>query len=1198
MPRRSTPTLASLYTAIQKKDADRVNSLLQISTIYESVHINGNDILRLAADKGDPRIVAALLAVPAVRENAHALNNEAFIISVTQKHTAVSKLLLDLPCVRENAHVNDNEALIFCAENNMHELTRELLMLPNVCMNAHVKDNWVLWHIACFGQVDLVNTLLALPHVRGAAHACNNKVLYIASKKGRLEIVTSLLSIPAVSANAHLLDNKILRVAMEHQYYGIIEMLLAIPTVKASFQVKGNSELFHLIYGPTEIVKTLLEVNSAKEKAHIKSNEILYLAAQAGNAEMVNLLLAIPKVAKNAHAKNNRALLAAIQNGRCEIVKTLLLNPNVSQRITNDILFQLISPFLTPAQLNEIVENLLTIVNVQQGLMKVDGKNIIQFFEEFPQFRESMIKNVILNEKWFQCYLNTFVERPDTWLLTQAILDIAIKENRVNVCQALLAIPVVKENVKLDTLRMVAINGNVEIMELLLAIPRMVENIHDRSNTLLLVAIRNAREEMVSLLLTHPLVRATAHNPNNFLLAVAVVERNASIVKILLTIPMIRKNVHVRNNFILHKAVQKNSNDEVVKELLKIPEMKQSLLSDNEQHNLVHFFEKYPTYRHVISESVTLYGVPLSWVLKDVPADEQVNCLKNFIQTPICYLENARALPPMVEAVRILYTEQLIANYKYQQAQREHFNNVDDEQRIDAVRKHYLAIIKPYFQEKYERQGLHQIEIAIRTLLLNTIMDEAKEKCKDNPEMNNVIAFIDSLDEEAKSRLLFGDDQDAMAQARAIFNSAQSEAQTAWRAYDPWAPVGGAWPNLLTPPLEKQDKAAFTVNTVGLDAPTIQTASDLVREMFAYSYLLVKDQEGTIEEQKLRETTFIAKVAETRRAHNQNTLGVDDPSCLPGSISRVGDTWIAHSKSVIPDVPQLLVEELRTIVLEKFQKLFPAEQDKFYNALVMLNQYNAIDVIIGKATFTNEDVLLRQQFRDNLENYGELYSTLNQALQKRGSRALNQNEFDLYVIALLMNLGGPWISQALTDIYRKGKEELLENPYTYVMGITSNQLITKAQAITLLQPSFQSMQIENKNTLLLQTAENLVNGKLEDAISHLKEKGITQEELAGLELLIVNYYKAKESALKEKSLLWDSLYHQFRYTPMRDMGASLRKVVNGVVDSKQELNAALHDEDFPSVKIINRSKRKPTDDDMQPSEEKAVRTTKKYRNER
>ncbi|MCS5710427.1 ankyrin repeat domain-containing protein [Candidatus Berkiella aquae] len=1163
MPKRSPPTLASLYSAIQKKDIDRVNALLSIPEIYENVHGNGNDILRLAVDKGEPRIVAMLLAIPAVRENAH---------------------------------LHNNEVLLRCAQNHEHELIRELLKIPTVSSNAHANANLLLHYAAHDGQIDLVTTLLALPHVQETAHVKNNEALRLAAQKGHTQIVQVLLAIPAVSANAHLVDNQILRVAIANNHYEIIQILLTIPAVKQSFQVKSNNELCHFVYAPVEFVLRLLEVESVKENAHKQSNEALYLAAQAGNIGMVNLLLAIPQVAKNAHAKNNRTLLIAAKNAHWEIVKALLLHPNVSQKMTNEILFEMLHPgFMFRSQL-DVIMSLLENTNVQQGLMKVEGNNIIEFFVKFPNLTDVLIKTVLLNDKHLQCYLNMFVERPDTQILTQAILNVAIKESNVSVCKKLLAILSVRSSIQLNSLSLAAASGNIEIMKLLLTIPRINENAHSDNNYALRQAIINGHPAIVEILLMQPQVRARAHVSNNFVLNIAAQCRNVNIVKMLLTVPAVRKNVNVENNFILYKAASINLNGGIVKELLHIPEVKQQLFSDGDNHNLIRFFEKFPAYRSVVSETLTLYGVPLSWLLKDIASEEQVNCLKDFFHQPILYLEKQGASVSIIEAVRILYTEQLIANHKYQQAQRERnrerFNNVDDEQRIDAVRKHYLAIIKPHFQEKYERLRLYPIEIEIRMLLLNAMMEEAKEKSKDDSQMSRVIEYVDSLDSDTKRRLLFGSDEETMAQARTVFNSTQSEAQTAWRAYDPWAPVGGDWPNLLTPPLQNHHKAAFTVNSVGLEAPTTQTASDLVREMFAYSYLLVTDQEGTIEEQKLRETTFIAKVAETRRAHNQNAFSVDDPSCLPGSISRAGDTWIAHSKSVIPDVPQLLVEELRTLAIEKFQNLPRADQAKLFNALVMLSQYNAGDIIEGKANFSDEDVFLRQQFRDSLGNYGELYATLNQALQKRGSRALNQEEFELYVMALLMNIGGPWISHALADIYRKSKDESLENPYTYFLDANSIQSITKMQSITLLRPCFQSLSLENCNTLLLQTAEYLANGKFAEALSHLKENGLTQETLMRIEILIIDYQKAKEVTLKEKALLWDSLYHQFQYTPMRDMGVSLRNVVNNVVDGKQALTTALQDEHFPSEEVML-TKRKAKDDKTESTEADTVRLPKK-----
>jgi hypothetical protein len=587
-----------------------------------------------------------------------------------------------------------------------------------------------------------------------------------------------------------------------------------------------------------------------------------------------------------------------------------------------------------------------------------------------------------------------------------------------------------------------------------------------------------------------------------------------------------------------------------------------------------------------------VYGLPLSKVIGE--NGDKIQKIKSYALNPIAFLESHAFLPWIVAAVRILYTAHRVEIYKQYLAlaerNRMRFTNVDDEARIDAVRNHFKRVIQPHFASQFTSCGnthqarLEAIEYQMREVFLEAIKQEAQTR-EGDIAAQAVLAFINALTDEEKKRLLQGDDNQFMEKARRHFNDSTSAAQTAWRAYDRWANVSGGWPNLLTPPLEGPDKAAYTVAAVGLERPTTKMASDLSREMIAYSFLLVMDQgDGDEEIRATRKTAFIAKVAEIRRAHNAKDEEEDDPSCLPGTISRAGDMWIAHSKSIIPDAPKLLEEELRSLVIEQFQKAPKSDQTDLhnalimlsmyndelknfvkdlaqeattehtdlYNALVMLSSYNVDDVIKGKVVFTEEQNRLRQTFIDRLGNYQQLKSALDTRLCARGSRALSPAEYDVYVPALLADIGGPWIVQHLTALFRSSPK--LENPYAYT---SSQKEIPQQAAVTMLMEILAPIDVENKLTFIWNVSQLVASGKITLAQNALTPLGVSANAINEAVAKIEEERKRSAEKRQRKAALWDILYKALQNSSITDINEVLKEVVDEVIDGGQDLVATL-----------------------------------------
>lgn len=869
----------------------------------------------------------------------------------------------------------------------------------------------------------------------------------------------------------------------------------------------------------------------AKNHAHIKHNQLLRSAALKGRTPLVNLLLTLPEVRNNANINSNEALYGAVKNGHTESIIALLSVNSVRESAHEN-------------------NNKILRIAAKKGHFK--ALTILLWVDAVRE--NAHVKN---NKALYHAAMN----------------------GHTDVMKPLLSVLAVSQNAHVDgnrILRKALKNGHPGVGFMLLRVPSVRENAHNNNNQLLYFAAKFGNAAVVHELLMIPAVRENAHANNNRALYIAIVKGHYEIVDALLKVKSVKESVHENNNEMLFLAAR-FKRFTILKSLLKIPHVWQALLSAPEKSILVLFQGSSPEVKHFLSENISLYGLPLSQLFAGVGFRSQIDHLIAYFYHPIPCLESKQFSKVVIEAVRILHAAQLVENYKRRQTERERngvrFNNVDDEARIGTVTGHYHAVIKPYFKETFEKMGnddndrLFHIETSIREMLLKAIEQEAEDQNEGDIYFIRIKPFIDSLDEDQRQRLVRGNDSDLMSAARAVFCNLQSEAQTAWRAYDSNAVVRNMndWPNLLTSPLINSDKSVYTVSTVGLQAPTIAMASDLAREMMAYSYLLVTDKnEGDDDVRMLRETTFIAKVAEIRRAHNNDFYGIDDPSCLPGTVSRIGDTWIAHSKSVIPDAPQLLVEELRSLVLAKFQETPAKQQKKLYNALVMLSDYNAVDIIAGKAEFSQEQLILRQQFKDSLGNYGALNQSLNQALQARGSRHLNDEEFTIFALALLANLGGRWIAPQLTNIYRKDKEVEIENPYTYFMDTQKHGNISKIQAMTLLREQLQDVDFDGKLSLIMQVSEKLVAGEYAMAIALLENKPIPSATLQHIK----TYMHSNNEVTKEKAQLWEELNEAFKGFDMKDKGEVLREIVTKVIDDKQNVHAILERSYLPVARIF------------------------------
>ncbi|MBS0286996.1 MAG: ankyrin repeat domain-containing protein [Proteobacteria bacterium] len=969
-----------------------------------------------------------------------------------------------------------------------------------------------------------------------------NNVFARAAASGDIELIRLLLPTstsalynylypPAIAVNDVDLANaanEAIGEAARNGQLDVVKLLLqdkrVDPTAKENQAIRNAAKNGHL-----DVVKLLLDDKRADPSS--QNNEAILEAAKNGHADVVDLLLQDNRVKVDKHKVFN----VALQYGKSKVIKFFLQDREFARTINHK------------DAINYAVRN--NDLEVVKILLEDDRLKLDVFVLAF-HYKNAAVKELLLNDKTFNPYNNNIFCNAANNGQTDFV-SFMIKDERID--------PTTQNSF---ALRSAARNGSTGVVKLLLEDKRADPTANN--NEAFFLALQNDHYGVVKLFLEDKRV-----TPSTESLIFATRNERTDMVELLLADK--RVDPCVNNNEVLYDAVNRRDFS-LVKLLLEDERVIRSL-----SKTLLWAENNNPRFLELCCNSpIKVYGIPLNDLLKDVSNKDKIRELKRYLENPIPYLEDRKFPTPTISAVRIEYRKKCIEDYKQKIAQaeqnRERFDNVDDEARIGAVRDHYRKTIQPHFSKEFDSYGdtdmkkIEGIEYEMRSMFLDEIRQEAKGKGNDE-SAKAVIEYIDSLNPEDKKKLLQGNDEKVMEKVSKLFSDTASVAQTAWRAYDKWASVGGEWPNLLTPPLTDPDKAVYTVTTVGLQAPSTQMASDLSREMMAYSYLLATDKnDGDEETRATRKTAFIAKIAEIRRAHNASSIGTDDPSCLPGTISRAGDMWIAHSKSIIPDAPKLMEEELRSIVIGKFSSS-PENKDDLYNALVMLSSYNLEDVVSGKAKFSDELVNIRQRFIDSLGNEYQIMQMLNDRLVGRGSRALSNDEYNAYVLALLADIGGPWMAPYLTAIYRK--EAQLENPFVDVLELKG---LPQQKVFMMLRKELQETDINEKNTFIMKVANLFSQGKTQEAYGALKEKAVPENTVESIERAVDGIEKdqleiqkrAVEKRMK-KAELWEELYQHYKNESIENKAEILKEIVDKIIDDKEDRNEVLKEYNLPPM---------------------------------
>lgn len=363
----------------------------------------------------------------------------------------------------------------------------------------------------------------------------------------------------------------------------------------------------------------------------------------------------------------------------------------------------------------------------------------------------------------------------------------------------------------------------------------------------------------------------------------------------------------------------------------------------------------------ILFPHLLIYGCPLSKLVDDYTFFGSAEARNNFLEaySPLIFLRNNN----LISEVQLAASE-LLENAdrikKYENSLQTRDENVMADSKVSRANWHFENKVKPHFdatllnysQSQNKREAITNIEKEIRALLLKNIVEQALES-----NNQNIIDFVN----QNKDKLIAADDE-AMKASVVLFID-NDPAQAAWRGYNPHAKVvANGWPNLLTPPVA--DEAIFTTRVAHGGELRINEAYEILRERIAYYYLAVIDaNDGTDEIRMNRISNFIAQLSDIRNAH-----GKDDPSCYPGTITRIADMGAFHSIAALPATTKVMIADFfKTKILDLFKEKFAAfstfeEKEALYKSLMELTYEQAKSVFEYPEQYDEKWLPLRKDF--------------------------------------------------------------------------------------------------------------------------------------------------------------------------------------------------------------------------------------------
>lgn len=970
----------ALTQAVKKGHLAIVQELLKVEVVRKSAHQDDNKVLKGAIKNGQLDIVMELLKLEKISESRPFIQRTAFILAAALGKFEALRTLYPFEPVEKDIALILNEALVEAARNGHVEMVQELLKMQAQLAkeeSAHLAHSDALIVAATKGHSKIVLELLKNRSIRESAHLKENKAFIEAIRSGCFESIEALLKLEGVQKDADAQFNAALRIATILGYSEVFQALLKLESVhKTLYADIDKSLLWAAEYGLEAIFSELLKAKNFRHSTLaaalgvaaqcnrlnivqmlLKIREIgsalsawdpayLISAARYAHVKVVQALLQVKEIADKADACDNAALLGAVGRGKVETVKTLLAIEQVKKKaiakkldvrvliIQGDmkILAELLKIDAVKIEINEEGESALTCA-VAEGRL-----DIVQ---------------ALLHNKTVENYAHRSSPYGDS-----PSLSLAVRKGDVAIALALLKVAKIREQANADHLMIAVQVGHLMMARTLLKIKK----IHD-----------------------------TADVYNNFILDSAIDQNHVELVLELLKVKKVREGAALESQAFLHKTIQKNAvgAPAIVEALLALPGIQEKANAfDNEALVWAICSGHFNIAKSLLGLGPVVAALNAATVMKLLTqaASFTLPLLNDLLyalgRQTFDDIESLKKLDTKVlsETVEKQLKDSfflefpqgfaraiLVAQEEYQQKSLEFgFNELAgnaesamDDKLLRENNEFFTKEIYPALEPAFSALGqsfderLDAAELKIRALLLQQI--KARAECEQDKPL---LEFIESSQEKIFS------DKTLAAKARTLFISNTIPAQVAWRCYDQDA-LNVGWENLLVPPpKEAEDSKIFTTQAASEQALTLKEGSDRVRELAAYCMLAI-EHEPNLEKRKAMEMDLSYYLCEIKRAHNSNIDQADNPSCFPGTLSRLYAVFAKSSRFFKSERKQMVLESLlreaiKETLLECFTKdffnssrlfqkaaSFKAWCEEFSDALTGLNENNALSFLCG-----------------------------------------------------------------------------------------------------------------------------------------------------------------------------------------------------------------------------------------------------------
>ncbi|HET9843643.1 MAG TPA: hypothetical protein VFP93_03185, partial [Gammaproteobacteria bacterium] len=411
----------------------------------------------------------------------------------------------------------------------------------------------------------------------------------------------------------------------------------------------------------------------------------------------------------------------------------------------------------------------------------------------------------------------------------------------------------------------------------------------------------------------------------------------------------------------------------------------------------------------------TLYGYKFSSLLKDPSLISSISTFQMFRRntTILGYLEkNNFCTELVIAALRILELADKIKEFERSQIVGN--ETAMNDAKVLRARWHFNNNVQPHFKDKFLQyssakdadEALIAVEKHIKAVILEEIMKRA--------QVENNTTIVDFLTTHGNA--LIAGQEDALKASCSVLN-AMDTLQSAWRCYNPYAPVKANWLNLLTEPVN--DIEVFSIAAAHNGQITAKQASKIIRERVAYYFLAVMDEnDGDESVRETRKMNFFSQLQDIRNAH-----GPDDPTCYPGAITRCADMGSFHDVAQLPTTTkEWLSDYFKTKALatlaQEFTKLTTFEEKEALSSAIIQLTEGSINAIIQNPTnYPKEWLALRKHF---IHSLGTSQENLEKILLE-GTSPITQADL-IYIEQCLLDIGAGDRGQAFATFFNSNTD--------------------------------------------------------------------------------------------------------------------------------------------------------------------------------